>query len=133
MAHTAKVLLVESETSLRTELVAELAKRKIEALEARDAAEGLAIAENRLPDLILIDAVTLVQDGIDGQGLLAKLRKREWCLTVPILFIDGIVEEDSAAWGTPENPTFIYEKEAMDVPAIVREIENRLKEAAIIG
>jgi len=133
MAHKTKVLLVESEPALRKGLVAELEKTGVAAIDAADATEGLALAEDHLPDLIMIDAATLIRDGMDGPALLTKLRKRDWCTRVPILFVDGMSLDDASAWGTPENPTYFYEKEKMDLPALIKEIERQLKEAAIIG
>lgn len=69
------VLVVEDEAALRTALVAMVGDAGFEMLEAANGKEGLEIALKKHPDLILIDLMMPVMNGVE---MLRELRKDKW-------------------------------------------------------
>ncbi|MDH3353416.1 MAG: response regulator [Nanoarchaeota archaeon] len=59
-----KILIVEDEISLKKALVDKLTREGFEVLEASNGEEGLQIALEEVPDLILLDIVMPKMDGI---------------------------------------------------------------------
>jgi len=69
------VLVVEDEAILRKSLVSALGREKFKVLEAEDGKEGLALALRHKPDLILLDLLMPIMDGLT---MLGHLRKDAW-------------------------------------------------------
>jgi CheY-like chemotaxis protein len=61
--HRKTVLIVDDDADLRRVLVDGLTHRGYRAIEARHGAEGVHLARQHLPDLILLDIRTPVMDG----------------------------------------------------------------------
>jgi DNA-binding response OmpR family regulator len=79
-----KILIVEDEASMRDALVGKFTKEKIEVFTACDGEEGLKVALEKKPDLILLD---ILMPNIDGIGMLKKLRKDKWGKEVPVYML----------------------------------------------
>jgi DNA-binding response OmpR family regulator len=97
------ILIVDDESSLRHALADKLSFEGFSALEAKNGEEGLALALSSHPDLILLDIVMPVMDGI---SMLKNLRDDKWGKKVKVIMLtnldgDGKVA-DAVAWGTPE-------------------------------
>ena len=95
------ILIVDDEISLREALRDKLEYEGFIALEAKNGEEGLAIALKSHPDLILLDIVMPVMDGI---SMLKKLRDDSWGKNSKVLMLtnldgDGKVA-DAVIWGT---------------------------------
>ena len=90
------VLVVEDETALRTALVEMVGDAGFEMLEAADGKEGLKLALKEHPDLILLDLIMPVMDGME---MLNKLRKDKWGKNVYVYILtnkepdDELIEE----------------------------------------
>ena len=69
------ILVVEDETALRTALVEMVGDAGFEMLEAADGKEGLKLALKKHPDLILLDLMMPVMNGME---MLKELRKNKW-------------------------------------------------------
>lgn len=79
-----KVLIVEDEISLRSVLHKELVREKFEVYEAGDGVEGLEIALEKKPDVILLD---ILMPKMDGMTMAKRLHEDEWGKNVPIIFL----------------------------------------------
>jgi DNA-binding response OmpR family regulator len=77
----AKILLVEDETTVRETLAMNLRAENYEVLTAADGAEGLDLARDEAPDLIIMD---LMLPKLDGLSLCRILRKDT---DVPIIML----------------------------------------------
>ncbi len=82
------VLVIEDETQMRRFLRASLSSNGYQVLEAETAADGIAQAASRNPDLILLDLGLPDQD-----GLLVTQRLREWTRT-PLIVISARGREE---------------------------------------
>ncbi len=81
------ILIVEDEKSLR-EAVADILRLKdFTPLEARNGKEGLELALEKHPDLILLD---LIMPAMDGRAAFKKIRENIWGKKVPIIILTNL-------------------------------------------
>lgn len=87
-----KVLIIDDDPDIRLIAVAFLSGRGgMTVLEAGSGEDGVALAEQELPDVILLDAV---MTGMDGPATLAALRERETTASIPVIFLTGLSGAD---------------------------------------
>src|SRR3989344_6191825 len=89
-----KVLIVEDELDLLGVLAQKFEMEKFEVLQAPDGKIGLAEALRVRPDLILLDIVMPV---MDGMTMLKKLREDSWGKDVPIILLTNLSDERKVA------------------------------------
>jgi CheY-like chemotaxis protein len=88
----ATVLLVEDEDQLRR-LMKELLERDgYHVAEARDGAQALDQVDRHAPDIIMLD---LNLPGLDGYGVLAKLRAQPLTARIPVIVLTAKGDEDN--------------------------------------
>jgi two-component system response regulator RpaA len=86
-----KVLVVEDEPSLRKALVEKLTVAGFSVLAAKDGQEGLTMAINKQPKVILLD---LMLPKMDGMSVLDRLRRDEWGKNVPVIILTNLMATD---------------------------------------
>jgi CheY-like chemotaxis protein len=86
MASTGAVLIVDDSPDVRHLFAAALASCGLRALVARDGREGVALAREHEPRLILLD---LAMPRMDGVGAMAKLREDPRTAAIPVLAVSG--------------------------------------------
>jgi two-component system alkaline phosphatase synthesis response regulator PhoP len=84
-----KILVVEDEESLATALKEKVVKEGMEGDVARNGELGLELALRKHPDLILLDIIMPVMDGIT---MLKKLRDDEWGRSVPVIILTSFAQ-----------------------------------------
>jgi two-component system, OmpR family, response regulator len=80
-----KVLLIDDDADVRR--IGSMSLRKLggfEVLLASSGAEGLVMAEQLLPDLILLD---IVMPGLDGMVTITELKKSPKAKGIPVIFL----------------------------------------------
>lgn len=85
-----KVLLVDDDEYVRR--IAAMSLRKLggfEVLLAGSGAEGLVMAEQLIPDLILLD---IIMPGLDGIVTITELKKSPQAKAIPVIFLTGARE-----------------------------------------
>ena len=87
----ALILVVEDERLLIKALGDKLRLEGFEVLEAHNGKEGLALAIEKHPDLILLDIIMPVMDGI---SMLQELRKDEWGKYASVLMLTNLTDAD---------------------------------------
>lgn len=87
------VLIVEDETPLRKALARKLSSSGFEVREARDGEEGLNLALHEHPDLILLDIIMPVMDGLT---MLKKMRADEWGKTARVIILTNLSDEGAS-------------------------------------
>jgi CheY-like chemotaxis protein/phosphoribosyl 1,2-cyclic phosphodiesterase len=94
-AHTESllVLVVDDDEDLRILARKALMRTGHRVLEAETGHEGMALAENERPDLLLLD---LNMPPPDGFELLRMLRSREETRTLPVIVLTAMGDEESA-------------------------------------
>lgn len=84
------ILIVEDEKPLRSALASKLLHEGYSILEASDGKEGLKVALETHPDLILLDIILPVMDGIT---MLKELREDEWGKNSKIIILTNLADE----------------------------------------
>lgn len=81
-----KILLVEDDRFLRRACEASLRQRGFAVLVAVDGKEGLRVARDEQPDLILLD---MLMPRMDGLAMLRSLRDAEPTRAIPVLILSN--------------------------------------------
>ncbi|MFC1645117.1 response regulator [Patescibacteria group bacterium] len=81
------VLVIEDDKALREALDEKLGSEGFNIFQARNGEEGLSIALDKKPDLILLD---IVMPRMDGISMLDELRKDEWGKNVPVIMLTNL-------------------------------------------
>lgn len=85
-----KVLLIDDDGDVRR--IGSMSLRKLggfEVLLASSGAEGLMMAEQSLPDLILLD---IIMPGLDGMVTITELKNSPLTKMIPVIFLTGARE-----------------------------------------
>lgn len=83
------LLVIEDEVALREELVDHLRFEGFEVLSASDGAEGLQVARDNLPDLIICDILLPL---VEGHDVLKELRNDSATAVIPFIFLTAKAE-----------------------------------------
>jgi type II secretory ATPase GspE/PulE/Tfp pilus assembly ATPase PilB-like protein/CheY-like chemotaxis protein len=86
------VLLVEDEDQLRRVMKDLLEREGYRVVEARDGAQALDEVDRHAPDLIMLD---LNLPGLDGYGVLQRLRSRPSTSDIPVIVLTAKGDEDN--------------------------------------
>ena len=82
-----KILFIEDESALQMTLGNMLTKQGYEVLKAMDGKIGLELAEEKHPDLILLD---LILPKMDGFGVLKGLKENEETKEIPVIILTNL-------------------------------------------
>jgi DNA-binding response OmpR family regulator len=82
-----KILLVEDEPDIREAMAEALTDAGLQVLTAPNGAEGLNLALQEHPDLILLDIVMPI---MDGHTMLEKLRQDVWGQAVKVIMLTSM-------------------------------------------
>ncbi len=118
-----KILIVEDEVALLQVLTEKLKKDNFEVLQARNGQEGLQQAFSLHPDLILLDIIMPV---MDGMTMLAKLRIDEWGKSVPVIILTNLSNEQRVAESLQQGVYDYLVKSDWTLEDLVQKIKNRL-------
>jgi DNA-binding response OmpR family regulator len=113
----ARILVVEDEADMRAVLRDNLAFEGYEVLEAEDGRAGLALAVQQSPDLVIMDIMMPVLDGIE-----ATRKLREKGLWMPVVFLSARGDEVDRILGLE-----IGGDDYITKPFSVRELLARVK------
>jgi two-component system NtrC family sensor kinase len=86
-----KILIIDDDSSLRSLMATALRGNGFGIIEAADGAEGLALARQHVPDLVLSD---VNMEGLDGYGFLEQLRAQTATSAIPVILMTGASEND---------------------------------------
>ncbi len=81
-----KILVIDDERNILLTLGMFLEKEKLQVLKATDGIEGLRIAEEEIPDLILLD---IVLPKMDGFLVCEALKRNIKTKDIPVIFISA--------------------------------------------
>ena len=90
-----KLLLVDDDTASLLELI-DILKPEYKIYTAKDGLSAIQIAEEYLPDLILLD---INMPGMSGYDVLSKLQKSDSAAGIPVIFVTGFNSSDDEQKG----------------------------------
>ncbi|MBT4120946.1 MAG: response regulator [Candidatus Magasanikbacteria bacterium] len=85
------ILVVEDESAVSEALGDKFGREGFEVFLAKDGAKGLEVALREIPDLILLDIVMPVMDGIT---MLEKMRKDKKGKKIPVIMFTNLSDSD---------------------------------------
>ncbi len=91
MSSKKKILIIEDDEKISRALEMKMTSEGYQIILAEDGSEGLKLALNERPDLILLDIVLPVMDGIT---VLTKLREDNWGKSVPVIILSNLSKAD---------------------------------------
>ena len=119
------ILITDDDEALRRMYRIKLAKEGFRLLEAADGEEGLKVALENHPDLILLD---VKMPKLDGMGVMKKLREDAWGRQVPIIIISNSDSSDDAIREIGrDEPAFYLLKPNYSLQDVVEKIREVLK------
>lgn len=120
-----KILIVEDEPSLVTILKNKFTREHFTVIEARDGKEGLAVAFNEHPDLILLDIIMPVMDGI---SMLNELRKDTWGKTAKVILLTNLSDSQKIDESLAQGVSDYLIKADWQLDDLVTKVKEKLKE-----
>ena len=119
-----KVLIVEDETPLRNAMTDILTFEGFTVLQARNGQEGLDLALKEHPNIILLDLVMPIMDGLT---MLEKLRKDEvYGKSAMVILLTNINDPDKVAKATEAGSYDFLVKSDWHIEDVVKKIKARL-------
>ena len=118
------VLLIEDERLLSKAIKRKLEKGGFEVLEAFDGGEGLAIALEKHPNLVLLDIVLPVMDGVT---LLDRLREDEWGKNVPVIILSNLSDASTIEESKDKGVNSYLVKTDWKLDEVVAKVRETLK------
>lgn len=119
-----KILIVEDEIDLLEVLVNRFEMEDFKVLRAADGGIGLGEALNHHPDIVLLDIIMPV---MDGMTMLRKLREDAWGKTVPVILLTNLSDEEKIA-ETMQHGVYDYlVKSDWHMDDVVQKVRQRLK------
>ena len=116
------VLIVEDSKLLRKVVRDELEHNGFTVIEAEDGKTGLDVALTEHPDLIMLD---LIMPVMDGMTMFTHLREDDWGKSVPVIMLTGADEGRIASWVNGEQLDFMR-KENWMIDEVTTRVKKRL-------
>ena|SRR5688572_5632124 len=117
------ILIIEDEPSLRLALLAKLQSENFNMIEAGDGQEGLKISLEKHPDLIILDLMLPVLDGV---SFLNELHKDEWGKNAKIIILSNVARNDLPDRATMINDYPYFEKTKLDLDNFLESVKLTL-------
>lgn len=119
-----KILIVEDEAPLRNAVTDILTFEGFEVFQAKNGQEGLDIALKEHPDLILLDLMMPIMDGLT---MLEKLRQdAEFGKSAAVILLTNINDPDKVAMATEAGSYDFLVKSDWNIEDVVKKIKGRL-------
>lgn len=118
-----KILIVEDEKQLIAALEEKLHSTGYATVAVRDGEQGLKAAYAEKPDLILLDIVMPV---MDGMTMLEKLRKDERGKDIPVIILTNLSDGDKKSASAEQGVSDYLIKANWTLDELMRKIEDRI-------
>lgn len=120
-----KVLIVEDEPTLSNAMKTKLEKEGYDAIIAKNGLEGLQMVSTEKPDIVLLDIVMPVMDGI---SLLRNLRRDPQAGSVPVIVLSNLSDSEDILKAMEDEAYDYLIKSDVTLETIVSKIKSRLGE-----
>lgn len=117
------ILIVEDEAPMMTALADNLEAEGFSVLRATNGLDGLLIAVEKRPDLILLD---IVMPQMDGLKMLEKLRVDEWGKKVPVIILSNYGDNEKVAEALGGDVSEYFIKSDIKIEEVVASVKEKL-------
>jgi DNA-binding response OmpR family regulator len=123
------IVVVEDEVILGDLIASELKKKEFEVFTAHDGAEGWAMIQDKVPDLVLLD---LLMPGMSGYDVLTELRHHKDLKDIPCIVISnsGQADDLNRAYTSGANDVLI--KANFNPAQVVTKVEELLNKGKVV-
>jgi len=120
-----KILIIEDELLQLKSLADEFTDEGFQVLKAQNGEAGLALALREHPDIILLDIVMPV---MDGMTMLKKLRENVWGKGVPVILLTNLSADNDQRIKdiTTTEPAYYLVKSNWALRDVVEKVRERL-------
>ena len=119
------VLIVEDETAMQNALFDKFTMEGFFVVTAKNGVDGLEQATREIPDLILLDIIMPI---MDGMTLLKEIRARAPLSTVPIILLSNLNPNDEVLYTVNMlQPTYYMIKSETKLEVLIRKVKEILK------
>lgn len=128
IAGTPRVLIVEiveDEVSLLEVLSDKFVKEGFNVLQAKNGDEGLKVALAEHPDIILLDIIMPV---MDGMTMLKKLREDSWGKDAKVIILTNLSDNEKTAQALDGGSDDYLVKSDWKIEDVVKKVEEKLKQ-----
>lgn len=122
-----KLLVIDDDASVRLSIRAAFRSLDYTILEAEDGPQGVEIASAELPDVVLSD---VNMEGMDGFGVLAKLRSQSKTSLIPVILMTGMPEEANVR-SSMEHGADDFLAKPFEAQALLRAVKTRLERSQL--
>lgn len=120
-----KVLIVEDEKSLRDALVTKFEAEGFDVVSAENGEVGLNLALNESPDIVLLDIIMPVMDGVT---MLGKLRDDDRGKNIKVIILTNLSDGDKMATSIDEGSREYLIKSDWTLTDLVEKVRSILAE-----
>lgn len=117
------ILIIEDDLALLRALNQKLISEGFNVIEAKDGKTGLETALQKQPDLILLDIVMPI---MDGMSMLEELRKDKWGEKVPIVILTNLSSPDNFSTALKHKVFDYLVKANWTLQDVVNKVKERL-------
>ena len=118
-----KILIVEDDVLLVKAISYEFEQENFEVFTAGNGEDGLAMAEQHLPDLILAD---INMPKMDGLTMLKNLRATEWGKDMLVIMLTNYSDEQRVLEALSQKAFYYLVKSDWDLSQIVAKVKEKL-------
>jgi DNA-binding response OmpR family regulator len=120
---TKRILIVEDDIVLAETLSISLVEEQFQVFEAHDGEEGLSLAEEIKPDLILCD---INMPKMDGLTMLSKIRETSWGKDLLVIMLTNYSDRQNISEALKHSVFSYLVKSDWDLSQIVDEVKKQL-------
>jgi len=118
-----KILIVEDDVLLVKAISYEFEQENFEVFTAGNGEDGLAMAEQHLPDLILAD---INMPKMDGLAMLKALRATEWGKDMLVIMLTNYSDEQRVLEALSQKAFYYLVKSDWDLSQIVAKVKEKI-------
>lgn len=122
-AQPKSILIVEDEAPLREALVEEFEDIGFTVYQAGDGMQGLEVALQYKPSLIILDQL---MPRLKGVGMLKQLRQDPWGKTVPVIMATNLSTPDTINEAIDAGANDYFIKSEVSIADIIKLVQQRL-------
>ncbi|MDH4330708.1 MAG: response regulator [Candidatus Moranbacteria bacterium] len=119
------ILIIEDDESLLEVLGQGVSDSGFKVLKAKNGADGLEMAVENKPDLILLD---LIMPKMDGLTMLDKLREDEWGKDVPVIVLTNLSSPEEISKTVDKGVSNYLVKSNWKLEEILKKVKQVLEE-----
>ena len=123
MKNNKKILIVEDELSLLNVLTSKFEKEGFTVLKAVNGLEGLRVIEQETPDIVLLDIIMPV---MDGMTMLKRMKEEEWGKDIPVILLTNLSDSNKIAEATKSGVYDYLVKADWKIDDVAKKVKSRL-------